>query len=169
MNRPGLSTALLAPDVWVMADLMLRRGGMTDPSKEERRRYQALRLGRSDGEKLLVELLPYPSPCVNNWLYEQYGSYSTHKNYTAAMLPLGLEVIRRVLAEAPRELVVCYGKTHWSQYERLFPYTEWRTKDLYRVGEEGHSRIVLTPHFVSRNFNSEADLIRLAKVVLSDA
>ncbi len=153
----------------VMADLMLRRGGMTDPSKEDRRRYQALRLGRSDGETLLTELLPYPSPGVNDWLYERYGRYSTRETYTAAMLPLRLKLIGKVLAEAPRELVVCYGKAHWPQYERLFPGTEWRTKDMYQVGEGANTRIVLTPHFVSRVFNSDADLIRLAKVALDDA
>jgi len=151
----------------VMADLMLRRGGVTDPSKEDRRRYQALRLGRSDGETLLTELLPYPSPGVNDWLYERFARYNTRETYTAEMMPLRLNLIRGVLAEAPRELVVCYGKTHWSQYERLFPDIEWRTKDMYRVGEGANTRIVLTPHFVSRVFNSDADLVRLADVALS--
>ena len=64
------------------------RGGMTDPSKEDRRRYQALRLGKSDGETLLTELLPYPSPGVNDWLYARFGRYGTRETYTAEMLPL---------------------------------------------------------------------------------
>jgi hypothetical protein len=148
----------------VMADLMLRLGGMTDPSKEDRRRYQTLRLGRSDGETLLTEFLPYPSPGVRDWLYERYGRYNTRETYIAEMLPLRLNLLRSVLAEAPRELVVCYGKTHWWQYECLFPDTEWCTKDKYRVGEGESTRIVLAPHFVSRGFNSDADLVRLAEV-----
>jgi len=56
-----------AQPTWrVMADLMLYFEGRTFTTDEERKiardTYRRKRLGRDDGDSLLSELLPYPSP-----------------------------------------------------------------------------------------------------------
>ncbi|MBD5657186.1 MAG: hypothetical protein IAI50_18700 [Candidatus Eremiobacteraeota bacterium] len=150
----------------VMADLMLRREGNLNPSTSDRRRYQALRLGRGDGDTLLTELLPYPSPGVKDWLYARFGHYATREVYMADVLPRRLEMLGAVLAAEPRELVVCYGKAHWPHYEALFKNVSWHDEGVYRVAEHGKCRVVLTPHFVSSAFNSNADLASFAGVAL---
>jgi hypothetical protein len=150
----------------VMADLMLRREGNHSPTGHDRRRYRALRLGRSTGDSLLTELLPYPHPKASDWLYQRFGRYETRAAYERAMMPERSRLLRRVLAEAPRELVVCYGKAHWSHYRDLFPGTHWDDMAEFRVGRSGDTRIVLTSHFSGRGFNTDQQLAALAAVAL---
>ena len=76
----------------------------------DRKRYRCLDLGRAHGDTLLMELLPYTSPGKKLWLYERFGHYATRTAYEAAMMPSRQQLIRAVLAEAPRELVICYEK-----------------------------------------------------------
>jgi hypothetical protein len=158
--------ARIQPTWRVMADLMLRREGNRNPSTAERRRYQALQLGRSGGDALLAELLPYPSPGVNDWLYARFGRYPNREAYMAALMPRRLELLTAVLAAKHRQLVVCYGKMHWPHYERLFEAAIWRDEGPYRISETNGSRVMLTPHFVSREFNSNEDLASFAGVAL---
>lgn len=148
----------------VMADLMLRREGLTSPTGEDRRRYRALRLGRSDGDTLLAELLPYPHPKASDWLYERFGKYRTREAYIDALLPRRSRLLRDVLAEAPREVVVCYGKTHWPHYQALFDEVNWRDKGPFRIGEAGRARVILTTHFSDRGFNTEEQLAAFARI-----
>lgn len=150
----------------VMADLMLRRGGCAEPSGADRRRYRALRLGRTDGETLLTELLPYPHPKSSDWLYARFGRYATREMYEKAILPKRMQLLRAVLAEAKRDLVVCYGKGHWPRYQDLFDDVTWTDVGPHRLGDDGKTRIVLTTHFSSYGFNTDVQLAELARVAL---
>jgi GNAT superfamily N-acetyltransferase len=151
----------------VMADLMLRRAGMAQPTGIHRRRYRALNLGRAHGDTLLTELLPYPHPKASDWLYERFGRHRTREAYLAALLPARKRLLRAVLAEAPRELVVCYGKTHWEHYQDLFESANWREDGPFRIGERDGIRVVLTTHFSGRGFNTDKQLARSAFIALS--
>lgn len=155
-------TAPRQPTWRVMADLMLRRGGEVNPNGNDRRRYRALYLGRADSSTLLTELLPYPHPKARDWLYERFGRYLTRSDYEQDMLPMRRELLRRTLALAPRELVVCYGKKHWEHFEQLFPEITWHDDAPYRVGATGDTRVVLTTHFSDRGFNTDDQLAALA-------
>jgi hypothetical protein len=150
----------------VMADLMLRRSGVENPTGPERRRYRALRLGRSDGDTLLTELLPYPHPKTRHWLYARFGKFSTRKDYERALLPARKSLLRRILGEHERELVVCYGKAHWSRYEELFDERSWTQIGPFRIGRGDGARVVLTTHFSGRGFNSDLQLAQFAAVAL---
>jgi len=151
----------------VMADLMLRRAGMAHPTGDDRRRYRALNLGREHGDTLLTELLPYPHPKASDWLYERFGRHLTREAYVAAMLPARKRLLRDVLAESPRELVVCYGKTHWGHYQGLFDVANWRENGPFRIGERRGTRDILTTHFSDRGFNTDKQLARFAFIALS--
>lgn len=150
----------------VMADLMLRRGGMEHPTGDDRRRYRATRLGRANGDTLLAELLPYPHPKSSDWLYERFGKFKTRAEYMDAVLDGRMRLLREVLAEAPREVIVCYGKAHWAHYQDLFKGLAWRDDGPYRLGEGGRARVVLTTHFSDRGFNTDEQLASLAGVAL---
>ena len=149
----------------VMADLMLRRDGAAHPTTEERRQYRALRLGRADGDTLLAELLPYPHPKSSDWLYERFGKFHTRAEYATKMLPERIRMLREVISESRRELVVCYGKTNWSEYEALFYDLSWCDDGDFRVAQ-GSMRVVLTPHASGRAFNTDAQLERLAAIAV---
>jgi hypothetical protein len=150
----------------VMADLMLRREGDGHPTGEQRRTYRALRLGRANGETLLTELLPYPHPKRSDWLYGRFGRYQTREAYSEALLPARVDLLRCVLDEAHRELVVCYGKDAWAEYSLLFDGVTWIDDGRFRRGMLGATRIVLTPHFSGRDFNTDEQLAALANVAL---
>jgi hypothetical protein len=150
----------------VMADLMLRRDGNAAPSGDDRRRYRALRLGRADGDALLVELMPYPHPRASDWLYQRFGKFETRDDYMARMLPKRIALLRGVLAEAFRDVVVCYGKSYWPYYERLFDEVRFRDEPPFRIGDRDGTRVVLTTHFSDRGFNTDNDLAALGRVAL---
>jgi hypothetical protein len=150
----------------VMADLMLRRGGNDTPTGADRRRYRALELGRSHGDTLLTELLPYPHPKRSDWLYKRFGKYDTRADYTREMLSRRRTLLRSVIAAAPRQLIVCYGKVNWPEFEDLFDDVIWSDVGPFRVGGKGSTRIVLTTHFSGYGFNTESQLQDLANVAL---
>jgi hypothetical protein len=150
----------------VMADLMLRRAGKNAPTGPDRRRYRALDLGRSHGDSLLTELLPYPHPKRSDWLYERFGRYKTRDDYTRDMLPRRRTLLRSVIASAQRDLIVCYGKGNWPEFQDLFDDVTWTDIGPFRVGGERGARIVLTTHFSGYGFNTDAQLAELANVAM---
>ena len=149
----------------VMADLMLRRDGVSHPSGDDRRAYRALRLGRSGGETLLTELLPYPHPRTSDWLYGRITKYATREAYVAEMLPRRLRLLSEVLSAAPREIVVCYGKANWAHYEMLFKTLQWKEDSNFRVSVGHGPKVVFCKHFSARDFNSNEQLQRFAEIV----
>jgi hypothetical protein len=151
----------------LMADLMVRRHGKALPTVADRHSYRACRLGRCDGDTLLTELLPYPHPKASDWLYARFGRYATRAAYMAAMLPERVRLLQSILGGSKRELIVCYGKAHWSHYESLFPEALWRNDGRFRVAQEDKTRIILAPHFTAHGCNTLEHLGRLAEVALS--
>jgi len=149
----------------VMADLMLRRLGYINPTAAERRKYQALDLGRSHGESLLTELLPYPHPKTSDWLYDRFGRFTTREAYENVVLPKRKHLLRTVLAESSRELIVCYGRSHWMNFQALFD-VKWTADGKFCIAEAGGTRIVLARHFSGHDFNTNSQLAELARVAL---
>ncbi len=150
----------------VMADLMERRGGNPAPTGQDRKRYRTLDLGRSHGETLLTELLPYPHPKTRHWLYARFGSYLTRAEYETARLPVRTRMLRNVLSEADRDLIVCYGKNGWPDFKALFDDVDWRPDGIHCVGTWRGTRVVLTNHFSRSDFNTDEQLADLARVAL---
>lgn len=151
----------------VIADLMLRRElPGTTPSGQDRRRYRATRLGRWDGDTLLTELLPYPHPKRSDWLYARFGKYATRDDYERDMLPQRKRLLRAVIGAAERELVVCYGKGNWPQFQELFDGVTWTDAGAFRVGGVSATRIVLATHFSGYGFNTDVQVAELASIAL---
>jgi len=152
----------------VMVDLMLRRGGDKTPTGVDRRRYRATNLGRSRGDSLLTELLPYPHPKRTDWLYKRFGRYATREEYAQEMLPRRCKLLQSAIASAPRELIVCYGKANWPEFQGLFDPVPWADVGPFRVGEKNDTRIVLSTHFSGYGFNTDVQLAELARVAIRD-
>ena len=92
----------------------------------------------------------------------------TRSAYTATVLPVRIALLRRVLAESPRRLVVCYGKHDWPNFDQLFEGAVWRDMPRFRVADFGRTRVILTTHFSGRDFNAESQLARLADAALGN-
>ena len=82
-------------------------------------------------------------------------------------LPERVRLLQSFLGGSKRELIVCYGKAHWSHYESLFPEALWRNDGRFRVAQEDKTRIILAPHFTAHGCNTLEHLGRLAEVALS--
>lgn len=157
-----------------MCDLLLRREDPEHlaPTAQLRGHYQATRLGRTHGETLLTELLPYPHVRADHWVYGD--RYATRQDYEAALLGERLQLLSTELAAAKRELIVCYGASRWPAFKQLMQLTfglgagDWSTElgGAVQVAESGGTRIVLTHHFSGRQFNSEAQLADFAQIAL---
>jgi uracil-DNA glycosylase len=149
-----------------MCDLMLRRDGVAAPTLAERNNYQGTRLGRSDGETLLAELLPYPNVRISSWPYATYDRFETREECEDALIDPRIALLQAALATPDHQLIVCYGKAQWANYKRVFPTVVWHSQGHYAVGARNKTRIVLTPHFSSRAFNTEQQLDEFAAVAL---
>jgi hypothetical protein len=59
---------------------------------------------------------------------------------------------------------VAYGAGYWSAYKQLFaPTVQWRPLDPFEIADIGATRVILTPHFTSRQMNGQREaLIALA-------
>lgn len=148
-----------------MCHLMLKREGVLHPTKAQRLSYQRERLGKHSGDTLVAELMPYPCQNATVWpeIYKQ--RFRTRPEYLEKMAP-GRQAMLRDLFEAhPRELIVCYGKAHWSHYREIFSAAPQPGQPI-EIFDWGSTRVVLAPHFVSRSFNSAEQLDAFAAAVL---
>lgn len=83
-----------------------------DANREALRRYQSAHLGRPDGETLLTELLPLPSPSASRWLYGAYSSLdylADRDRYRAAVAPRRAAALRARIARHRPHSVIFYG------------------------------------------------------------
>jgi hypothetical protein len=154
----------------VMADVMLHFEGKTFGSPEERasarKAYRAKRLGRSDGDSLLTELLPYPHRNIGSWLYPE--RFADRDKYVAEMLPQRLTLLDGVLAGGPRRAIICYGQGDWAKFKGLFPGAAWEIVNRgrkYECANWNGTKVTLTYHF-SRWFNEDERLDELSAVAL---
>jgi hypothetical protein len=153
----------------VMADVMLHFEGRRFSSDEvrasERKAYRAKRLGRKDGNSLLTELLPYPHRNTGSWLYGE--KFSGREAYVDAILPQRIKLLDDVLLEHPRKAVICYGRSEWPNFKRLFQdVPAWRTQGRFECADWHGAKVTLTDHFVTKYFNTDSELDELSAVVL---
>jgi hypothetical protein len=106
----------------------------------------------------LTELLPYPHIKASDWhdIFKQ--RFESRAEYKRLMLPRRKDRLREILEEARREIVVCYGKQDWLEYQSLFDKVHWRDEPPYRIANANGTRVILTPHLVSRGNFSNAQL-----------
>lgn len=159
-----------------MCDLMLRREGSrsTPPTLLERKTYQRKELGRAGGETLLSELLPYPNVKTTHWAYP--SRFPSREKYVEAVLESRISLLAKLLASSKRELIVCYGKSRWPDFRRLISRmfgssASWVSarNGLFQTTVHKHTRIVLSGHFSTKYFNTQADLDTLATVALASS
>lgn len=113
-------------------------------SMDAQRWYQANRLGRSDGETALLELMPFPSATTREWPYANLGieSCATRDNYGRAMSePRLASIINLVQTHQPRA-VVCYGNANFWQKRLSLQLSETGLS----TGTTGETLVIAAPH-----------------------
>jgi len=95
------------------------------PTQEAVRTYQRRRWGRSNGDSLLVELLPLPSPSLQVWPYAELG-LGTRAEYQKRCLPDRIQLLADLWRSShigPR-VAIAYGRSYWRHYRKVFGLSE---------------------------------------------
>ena len=129
--------------------------------KSNAQTYQVTKLGRTDGETFLTELMPLPCPNIASWPYKSI--FPTKKDYLERIRPSRIKWLRSVLATCQPSYVICYGKGNWRYYKEIFRGVEFKPKlnEKILVGEREKSNILLLP-FLSFYFVNEALIAQIA-------
>lgn len=114
---------------------------------------------------MLAELYPYPNSDTKSWLYET--RYKNRDSYYAEMGEKRSAIFRELVAIHRFDVIVAYTKAAWPSFERLFGVGEWEAFGAFKVGMLGKTRVVLTPAFSDRSFNTEEQLQAFADVTLN--
>jgi hypothetical protein len=150
----------------LIAMMLCIRDKATD--NETIRRYQRDQLGRTDGESLLLELMPLPARSMKMWTpYDVlFSDYDCRDSYLHSLEEKRVATIRETLAYGPK-LVVLYGIGYWPKYRRIFPeITNWHNEGIFEYARRDATGVILMPHPVARVMNGERDrLCRIAREV----
>ncbi len=147
--------SIVQPAWRTMCRTMLRREGRPEAGHDEMLRYQAKRLGAPGGDTLLADIMPLPRPAAGDWPDIYQARYGTREAYLAGMIGKRQRLLREVLSGCRRELTVVYGKGSPERYGPLFDCA-WAPDGVFLVGEAFGGRVVVTPHFTSPLFVSNA-------------
>ncbi len=135
------------------------------------RAYQCDRLGRSDGESLLLELMPLPARSVAEWApYDVlFEDFPNREAYFDALLAGRIAAIQRTIAYGPK-LVILYGSGYWPSYRHIFPsIMTWQRSDVFEYARVGTTGVILMPHPVARSMNVRRDIVcKLARKVVAE-
>jgi hypothetical protein len=144
--------------------VLLALEGNLAPTPDEIRAYQRDRLGRATERGALLEFLPLPAKGLREWPYgEIFPEFPTREVYREIIDAERIRRLKKHLEYGPR-LIVAYGAGYWASYKKLFePTVPWRAHDPFETVDVGPTRVILTPHFTSRQMNDQRDtLIGLA-------
>ena len=137
---------------WNMCELMLILAGTPEPSPVERLSYQTQRLGRLDGETLLLEVMPFPCPSLSDWNYPNVlPQYRSREECHSDLRPQRLSFLRRLVEVHEPKVVITYGGNDKQPFRNLF--TDWSIQRgaLFDVGMRGNTLIILSKHFIYRS------------------
>lgn len=145
--------------------LLERRNTVT---KEDRLVYQKTMLGRSTGNTLLLELLPYPARGLHEWPCSKFERDSGRDACLARIGQQRIELLRRIISECHRKAVICYGLAYRKHYKKLFPAgLTWRQSGQFELADWGRQKVAIVPHFASRPFNRIASSEELYEALMA--
>lgn len=130
------------------------------PTKSAIREYQSAKLGRANGDTLLIELMPIPKPRVSNWEYEKLlPQYASRDDYYQSVLPQRTRLLKKLITNHHPQTVIGYGKRFWKEYQQLFPETEFTAQDGFLTTRSDETSVILCDHFTARSMNGRLDML----------
>lgn len=124
-----------------------------EAQRELTRDYQQNRLGRSDGNERLMELLPLPSPSTQHWLYARHSKIhwlTDRETYTQFQIPRRALRIQEEIDRYKPKFVIFYGlafEDHWTRIAR----TQFVRTAIEKtsIGNRGSTLFAIVPHPVA--------------------
>ena len=111
----------------IMSAIAGRISGVADLwDPEYARNYQVNRLGRTNVETYLTEILPLPKPSLDDWPYGDICD--SPQDYFEQVYPTQLYSLRTEYEEAdPKpQFVFCYGKKYWPHHREIFNFAAFQ-------------------------------------------
>jgi hypothetical protein len=151
------------PPTWGRLIRLALAAGGAIPSREDVRRYQVEHLGRNGGATLLTELLPLPSPSAGQWAYGEWSSLPELRNrseYTRSYAPQRAAHLRERRKQHRPATVIFYGlrpdyQPWWETISGAALEHGQVGRHRIRMGSDGHTDYVVTPHPAARGPSSE--------------
>ncbi len=117
---------------------------------EQVRSYQRDSLGRKDSNNCLLELLPLPSPSIQDWMYAKYSALpqlATRTSYISHYVERRIEHIQQRISEHTPKAVVFYGIQYKDWWKKIadVPFVEVSTDGLL-IGKNETTTFVITKH-----------------------
>ena len=126
------------------------------PERELVRSYQLEKLGRSNGEVCLLELLPLPSPSLNHWMYSEHTDIpllSSREEYTQKVGVIRAKKITELILEYQPKIVMFYGIGYLDWWQKVAD-TKLTSKTLHNkaayFGKLENTAITITQHPVAQ-------------------
>jgi hypothetical protein len=123
------------------------------------RDYQRNRLGRSNGDERLMELLPLPSPSSEQWRYAVHSRLpwlANRKVYTDYQAPRREKRILQEIKKYQPKLVVFYGLGFQDRWRRIAQeeFTPTGISDAFVAHRDG-TLFALVPHPVAHGLTRD--------------
>lgn len=147
--------------------ISLSANGQDNIDAEDVRKYQLEELGRKDKETCLLELLPLPSPSIDDWIYAKHSQLpflsdrETYKNYC---IEKRINHISQKIKEYKPKAVVFYGMKYEDSWRKIanveftkieFSQTEYSKKHYFFIGKNNHTIFVMAKHSVAFGVTNE--------------
>lgn len=104
------------------------------PDTEMVRQYQATSLGRKNSESCLIELLPLPSPSIDDWIYSEHSAnpiLENRKIYKEILSPKRCEKLQSLISQHKPQNLILYGSGYLDLWQKTV-------------------NTVLTPHYIDK-------------------
>ena len=112
--------------------------------------FQITRLGRYKSKTCLLELMPLPSPSINQWIYNKITKIPELQNrqiYKEVIAPRRISKLKKLIKFHNVRKVVFYGKTYtnyWKQF--LVDENLWKETEHFTHAEENRIQYWILPH-----------------------
>lgn len=143
-----------------LIQMMLYAETKKHPDTEALRDFQITKLGRSDSNNAILELMPLPSKSIDpkDWLYAETGiaGLSSRKDYLETYKDERIEALRSLIEQYKPKFVICYSLSYQEDWHKLTdkPFIEVNPRRLY-LAKDGETTIAITPHSVTHGLSTK--------------
>lgn len=137
--------------------LAIEKGTQEEADLDKVKQYQSEKLGRTDGETLMLELLPLPSKSTDKWIYDEYSGIEclqSRERYEEKTRQARKDHIKDLIKDNSPKFVVFYGISNKEHYKEIadtnfkevhFPNSDKRAF----LGSKSDTRFAIMWHPVS--------------------
>ena len=142
-----------------LIQMMLYAETKKHPDKEALRDFQITKLGRSDSNNAILELMPLPSKSIDpkDWIYAETGieGLSSRKDYLETYKDERIQSLRSLIEQYKPKYVICYSLSYQEDWHKLTdkPFIEVNPRRLY-LARDGETTIAITPHSVAQGLSN---------------